>query len=240
MFTSYIKIALRNLFRQKVYSLINITGLAVGIACCITIVLHVHHELGYDKFNRHADQIYRVAFHAVLPHLTENITLTPSPIGPTLLAEFPQVAVYTRIEGWLAPVLRYGNKAFSEPRFLEVDSTFFDVFTVHFLGGNPKTALAYPNSVVLTESMARKYFGSADPMGKILNMDHKSDWIVTGVIKDWPENSHFKFDFLGSFCTDSLSRSTFWLSNNCLTYFLLKMGTDPLTFQKSMNEILMK
>jgi putative ABC transport system permease protein len=88
--------------------------------------------------------------------------------------------------------------------------------------------------------MARKYFGSANPMGKILNADHKSDWIVTGVIKDWPENSHFKFDFLGSFYADSLSRSTLWLTNNCLTYFLLKTGTDPLSFQKSMNEALMK
>ena len=203
-------------------------------------MLYVQDELGYDNFNKHAERIYRVAFHAVLPNLKEDGTLTPAPMGPALLAEFPQVAAYTRIEGWMAPVLRYGGKAFSEPRFLEVDPTFFDVFTVHFLGGNPKTALAQPNNVVLTESMARKYFGSADPMGKILNADHKSDWIVTGVIKDWPENSHFKFDFLGSFYADSVSRNTSWLTNNCLTYFLLKSGTEPLSFQKSMNEILMK
>ncbi len=240
MFSSYLRIAVRSILRQRLYSLINIVGLAVGVTCCIAIVLYVHHELGYDKFNRHADQIYRVAFHAVLPNLTQDITLTAAPMGPALLAEFPQVAAYTRIEAWMTPVLRYGDKAFSEPRFLEVDSTFFDVFTVSFLGGNPKTALAHPNSVVLTESMARKYFGDADPLGKILNMDHKSDWIVTGVTRDWPENSHIKFDFLGSFCTDSLSKSTRWLSNNCLTYVLLKMGTDPLTFQKSMNEILVK
>ena len=240
MLRNYLRVALRNLTNHKAFSFINIIGLAVGITCCIAIMLYVQHELSYDKFNRHADRIYRVAFHAVLPNLKEDITLTPSPMGPALLAEFPQVAAYTRIEGWMAPVLRYGRKAFSEPRFLEVDSTFFDVFTVHFLGGNPKTALAQPHSVVLTESMARKYFGSADPMGKILNADHKSDWIVTGVIKDWPENSHFKFDFLGSFCTDSLSKSNLWLSNNCLTYFLLKTGTDPLTFQKLVNEILMK
>lgn len=203
-------------------------------------MLYVQDELSCDKFNKHAERIYRVSFHAVLPNLKEDGTLTPSPMGPALLAEFPQVAAYTRIEGWMAPVLRSGSKAFSEPRFLEVDSTFFDVFTVHFLGGNPKTALAQPKSVVLTESMARKYFGSTDPMGKILNADHKSDWIVTGVIKDWPENSHFKFDFLGSFYADSISKSTNWLTNNCLTYILLKTGTDPQTFQKSMNEILMK
>ena len=201
MLKNYLRIALRNLKKYKAYSLINISGLAVGIACCIAIMLYVQDELGYDKFNKHADRIYRVAFHAVLPNLKENGTLTPSPMGPALPAEFPQVAASTRIEGWMAPVLRYGSKAFSEPRFLEVDSTFFDVFTVHFLRGNPKAALTQTNSVVLTESMARKYFGSADPMGKILNMDHKSDWIITGVIKDWPENSHFKFDFLGSFCT---------------------------------------
>jgi putative ABC transport system permease protein len=200
MLKNYLRVALRSLKKYKAYSLINISGLAVGIACCITIMLYVRHELGYDNFNRHADRIYRVAFHAVLPNLKEDGTLTPSPMGPALLAEFPQVAAYTRIEGWMAPVLRYGGKAFSEPRFLEVDPTFFDVFTVHFLGGNPKTALAQPNSVVLTESMARKYFGSADPMGKILNADHKIDWIVTGVIKDWPENSQVNFSIQMSPC----------------------------------------
>jgi putative ABC transport system permease protein len=240
MLKNYLRVALRNLKNHRAFSFINIIGLAIGITCCIAIMLYVQDELSYDRFNIHADMIYRVAFHAVLPNLNEDGTLTPSPMGPALLAEFPQVVAYTRIEGWMAPVLRYGGKAFSEPRFLEADSTFFAVFTVHFLGGNPKTALAQPNSVVLTESMAKKYFGSANPMGKILNADHKSDWIVTGVIKDWPENSHFKFDFLGSFYADSLSRSTLWLTNNCLTYFLLKTGTDPLSFQKSMNEALMK
>ena len=109
MLRNYLRVALRNLTNHKAFSFINIIGLAVGITCCIAIMLYVQGELSYDRFNIHADMIYRVAFHAVLPNLNEDGTLTPSPMGPALLAEFPQVVAYTRIEDWMAPVLRYGR-----------------------------------------------------------------------------------------------------------------------------------
>lgn len=240
MIRNYLRVAVRNIRNNKAYSLINVVGLAVGIASCILIILFVRNELGYDGFNKHADRIYRGVLEAFVNGHSIDMAITPAPFGPVSAADFPQVQAYTRISKLGEPVLRYGKEAFSEPRFIGADSTFFDVFTVHFLRGNPKTALSQPNSVVLTESMARKYFGDSDPMGKILNADHSRNWIVTGVIKDWPKNSHFQFDFLASLCTFQYSRSTYWLSNNYYTYLLLRKGTDAAALQKRMNEEFMK
>lgn len=240
MLKNYIQIALRNLRNNRVYSVINVVGLAVGLACSIMIMLYVQNQLGYDRFNKHAKEIYRPVAHIVANGHSLNLAMCAAPLGPAMMQDFPQIVAYTRMRNFGAPVLRYGDKVFSEPLFLDVDSTFFDVFTVHFLEGNPHTALTQPNSVVLTEKMARKYFGKSDPMGKILNADHKRNWIVTGVIENWPKDSHFKFDFLGSLCTYKDSQSQFWLSNNYYTYLRLKKGTNPVLFQKEMNRDIMK
>ncbi|MEJ2613747.1 MAG: ABC transporter permease [Ignavibacteriaceae bacterium] len=134
------------------------------------------------------------------------------------------------------PVLRYKDKAFSEERFFCADSTFFKVFTVKFLEGNPQKALTQPNSVVITEAMAKKYFGNEDPMGKILNADHRRDWLVTGVVKSFPKNSHFHFDFLGSINTYDDSKNPFWLSNNYYTYVVLQKGTNINQFQAKLQK----
>ncbi|MFZ0454167.1 MAG: ABC transporter permease [Ignavibacteriaceae bacterium] len=236
MFKNYIKVAFRNLRKNKGYSFINITGLAVGIACCIAILLYVKNELSYDKFNKYADQIYRVHLTGRINNNELNMAVSPSPLGAALMHDLPGIVTYTRIRNFGSPVLRYRNKAFSEERFYNVDSTFFKVFTVNFLEGDPAKALNQPNDVVITESMAKKYFGNEDPMGKILNADHRRDWIVTGVIKDFPQNSHFHFDFLGSLTTYEDSRNPFWLSNNYYTYVVLKKGTDPDQFQKLLDQ----
>lgn len=236
MFRNYIKVALRNLGKNKGYSFINITGLAVGIACCIAILLYVRNELSYDTFNKNADQIYRVHLTGRINNNELNMAVSPSPLGAAIMHDLPGVAVYTRIRNFGAPVLRYKNKAFSEEKFFNVDSTFFKVFTVEFMEGNPNSALTRPNNVVITESMAKKYFGSEDPMGKILNADHRRNWIITGVIKDFPQNSHFHSDFLGSLTTYEDSRNPFWLSNNYYTYIVLKKGTDSRQFQKLLDQ----
>ncbi len=240
MFKNYLKVALRNIRKNKGYSIINILGLAVGIACCIAILLFVQNELSFDKFNKHADQIYRVCISGRIGNTEFHSPHTPPLMGPVLLHDMPEVVSYTRARNFGFPVLRYKDKAFSEERFFEADSTFFDVFTVKFLEGNPKTALAKPDQVVITESMAKKYFGNEDPMGKILNADQRKDWIVTGVIKDVPANSHFHYDFLGSLTTSADSRNPFWLNNNYLTYFILKKGIDPVAFQAKLNQEVLK
>jgi putative ABC transport system permease protein len=240
MLKNYFRVAIRNLKNNRAYSIINIAGLAVGMACFIVIILYVNYELGYDKFNRHAERVYRPV--AMLQYNGHEIHLAmcPAQMGPILKAEFPQVVSYTRMRNFGVPVLRYGDKVFSEPLFLDVDSTFFDVFTVHFIEGDPRTALTEPNSVVITKSTATRYFGNVDPMGKILNADRRRNWIVTGVIDDWPQDSHFKFDFLGSLCTYADSRNPTWLSNNYYTYVSLRKGSDPESLQNAISSLLLQ
>jgi putative ABC transport system permease protein len=227
MLKNFLRVAFRNLKKYKAFSFINIIGLAVGTACCILIFLYVTDELSYDKFNVNSDRIYRVYLQARIHNSDLNTATAPAPMGAAMLDNIPEVESYTRVRNFGFPVMRYKNKAFSEERFYWADSTFFDVFTVHFLEGNPKTALTKPNTVVITEATANKYFGNEDPMGKILNADHRRDYIVTGVVKAFPHNSHFHFDFLGSLSTYEDSRSPFWLSNNYYTYILLHKSADP-------------
>ena len=227
MLKNYLRVALRNLKRYKTFSFINIIGLAVGTACCILIFLYVSDELSYDKFNVNADRIYRVYLQARIHNSDLNTATAPAPMGAAMLENIPEVENYTRVRNFGFPVMRYKHKAFSEEKFYWADSTFFDIFTVQFLEGNPKTALTKPNTVVLTEATAKKYFGDEDPMGKMLNADHRRDYLVTGVVKAFPRNSHFHFDFLASLSTYDDSRSPFWLSNNYYTYILLHKGADP-------------
>ncbi len=238
MLKNHIHIALRNLRKYKAFSLINVVGLAVGIACCIVIFLYVRDELSYDKFNVKADQIYRVHLNGNINHRDLKMAISSPPLGEGLARNFPQVLNYARIRNFGVPVMRYKDKVFSEKRIYWVDSTFFDLFTVKFLQGDPKTALSQPNDVVLTEETAKKYFGDENPIGKILNADHRRDYVVTAVVKGFPHNSHFHFDLLASLSTYKDSRSEFWLSNNYYTYILLRKGTDTGALQKKINEFI--
>ena len=240
MIKNYLRVALRNMRNYKAFSLINIVGLAVGIACCIAILLYVRDELSYDRFNAHADRIYRIHYRAFFNNKDIDLALSCDPLAPTLKHDFPEVEAITRVRNFGFPVLRYRDKVFSEERFYSADSTFFSVFTVQFREGSPITALTQPNTVVITEAMAKKYFGNEDPMGKVLNADLTRDYIVTGVVDGFPHNSHFQFDFLGSMVTYRTMNNPVWLSNNCYTYALLRNGTDTEAFEKKMNQDLRK
>jgi len=235
MIKNYLRVALRNLRNYKAFSLINIIGLAVGIACCVAIMLFVQDELSYDRYNKHAGQIYRpTLLGRVNGHDIISAT-SPAAMGPTIYHDIPDVAAYTRLHIAGFPVIRYEDKTFSEKGFFWADSTIFDVFTLPFVTGNPKTALTQPNTVVITQSTARKYFGTEDPIGKILNMDKRNDYLVTGVIRDVPTNSHFHPDFIGSLTTLQDSRNPTWLSNNYYTYFLLRKDANPADFEHKLN-----
>ena len=227
MFWSYVKIAIRNVVQQKLYSTINILGLSVGVAACITIILYVQDELSYDRYHEKADRIYRVALSASIGGNDFNVTLSAAPVAATLLEEFPEVEATTRI-GYIGgyPVIRYGDRVYSEELFTAADSTIFDVFDIPFIVGDPKTALIEPNSLVLTESTAKRYFGDENPMGKMMTSDKVNERMVTGVIEDFPHNTHFHYDFLLSFATNPSSRSTNWLNNNLYTYIVLKEGAS--------------
>lgn len=237
MFFNYMKIAFRNLKKNKGYSFINIFGLAVGIACCITILLYIQNEFSYDKYNKNYDRIYRICLDAKISNNELNSAQSCGPCGQTFTQEIPEVENYTRLRNYGFPVIRYKDKAFSEERFYWVDSTFFDVFTLHFIEGNPKTALTQPNSVVITKSTAKKYFGDEEPVGKLLNSDKRKDYMVTGVIEDFPVNSSLHFDFLGSLTSYDMENDRTWLSNNYQTYILVRDGTNPKELEKKIQDV---
>ncbi len=224
MFKNYLKVALRNIIRYKGYSFINIAGMAIGIACCILIFLYVQDELSYDRYHEKSQRTYRVTTRGVVGGNEFDMAISSAPLGATLVRDFPEVIETARFRNFGFPVLRFQDKVFSEERFFGADSTFFDIFTVVFLQGDAKTALTQPNTVVLTRSMANKYFGDENPIGKTLNADNRRDYEITGVVEDVPRNSHFHYDFLGSLATYADSRNTQWISNNYYTYIVLKEG----------------
>ncbi|HEX5167640.1 MAG TPA: ABC transporter permease [Cyclobacteriaceae bacterium] len=202
MYKSYFKIAWRNLWKHKSLSFINIFGLATGMACSLLIFLFVAHELSYDRFNKDADHVHRVVKDFVnsdgshVPDAT-----TPPALSPAMQREIPGIEHVTRVfPGWgNSYLVSYKDKHIYTEKLFRADSSFFDVFTFPFVEGNAKDAFKQLNSVVLTGSAAKKYFGSEDPMGKVLQMDisgNTMDMMVSGVVKDIPDNAHFHFEFL--------------------------------------------
>jgi len=240
MFKNYVKIALRNFLKQKGFSLINIFGLAVGVACCLMIVLYVFDELSFDRYHEKAKQIYRVGIDGFINNTSFQGVVTCSPMAQALVREFPEVTAATRLRNFGFPVFRYGDKVYSEERVFWVDQSFFDVFTVTFLRGDMTTALAEPTTIVLTRSMALKYFGDENPVGKTLNADNRRDYLVTGVVDDPPRNSHFHYDFLASLSTYEDSRNPIWVSNNYYTYFVLQEGASPESVEEKFIELVKK
>ena len=237
MLFNYLKIALRNLKKNKGYSFINILGLAVGIACCVIILLYVQNELGHDKFYKNADSIYRVYVKSSINGQEGCNCKTAAPLGNTLVHDFPEVITFTRIGFFGNHVLKYEDKIYRERHLYTADSNFFDVFSLHLIYGNPKTVLSEPNSIVMTQSAAKKYFRDENPVGKILGADSQGSYIVTGLMKDFPSNSSFRCDILLSMSTYPETKNNNWLDMKYTTYVILKKDTDPVPFQKKLKKI---
>ena len=200
MLRNHLKITLRNLKRQKAFSWINIAGLGTGLAVSLFILLWVQDELSYDRFHENRDTIYRVyeqwmtAQGVVYP-----LASTPYPLGPALRDNYPEVLESIHLTIQYRNLIEFKEKRFYETRFAYADSNFFTLFSFPLLKGSPGSALKDPNSLVLSESMARKYFGSEDPMGKTLTVNAEHDFIITGVMQDMPHNSHIRVGFVGNF-----------------------------------------
>jgi putative ABC transport system permease protein len=213
LLANYLKIGLRKIKRQKVYSFINIVGLAVGLACCAVIILYVTNELTYDSFHPDVDRIYRVAIHRISQVGEHTFVTTPGPLAPELKASYPQVEQAIRVvppyENADNVLVIHKQKHFFEDRVFFVDNAIFQVFQIPFVQGNPQTALADPNTVVITEGMAKKYFGDGSILDKVLQIEidydtgavESQDYRVTGIIKNAPANTHFKYDMLLSMST---------------------------------------
>ncbi len=235
MFKNYLKIAYRNIKRHKGYSLINISGLAVGMACCILILLFVFDELSYDRYHENHDRIYRVTRKWLNEDGVVSLHLghVAPPIAPLLRNEFPEIIHAVRMLRVGRALIGSGTTFFEESRFFFAEEDIFEVFTFDMTAGDPQTALQDPLTMVITEEMAEKYFGAEDPIGKSLTIqvdDQKAELMVTGTIKPMPHNSHFHADFLGSFKTYEAvvgdRELQNWASNNYATYLLMPENYD--------------
>jgi putative ABC transport system permease protein len=228
MFKNFILTSLRSMLRHKGFSFINIAGLAIGLAACIIILLFIIDELSYDRFHEKSDRIYRITVIGVFGDNDFAMTYTPAPLAKTLLDEFPEVEYVTRMMARSNRLVSFEEKSFIEDHFLYADSSIFDVFTIPFVAGDPKTALNSPNTIVISETMARKYFEDEDPIGKTLRVDDAGqNYMVTGVCQDLPHNSHFRFNMIASMITTDWSRSPSWFMQNGQTYLTLRENADP-------------
>lgn len=243
MFKNHLKIAFRNIKKHKAFSAINIVGLAVGIACSILIWLFVSHERSYDRFHEKADRIYRLALRASLGDTKINQTQTSSEVFRRLVAEFPEIEKGVKFfNPGRTPVI-LEDKTFYESRLFAVDSTFYEVFSFQLIHGNPQTALAEPNTMVLSKATAEKYFGTPNSaVGKIIRADFSNgtgsaSFRVTGISENVPDNSHFHYDILVSSSTfPALINNKGWGQTNFITYLLLQPGTSKDWFEEKLKE----
>lgn len=240
MLNNYLKILSRSLLKYKVFSFVNISGLAIGITCFLLLSLFVIDELSFDNFHENSDRIYRIYVSTDINSEKSISSKSVSPLGETLLAEYPEVIDFTRLGQFTDPVFRYKNKAFKEWEIFAVDSSFFNVFSFKLIEGNPATALKEPFSLVLTESMEKKYFGTEDALGKILVADNNDNYIITGVMEDFPHNSHFSCDFLTSISTYPEYKTHGWIDQYYSTYIVLRQGTDPKAFESKLKNTVTK
>ncbi len=247
MLKNYLKIAWRNLIKNKGYSAINIGGLAIGMACFLMIALFINNELSYDSYHDKGDNIYRIVHHMGSEDLEDQWIWGNAPVGPALKADFSEVVEKVQFSGRSDVLLEYNNNSFQESNCFYVDATVFDVFSWPLVSGNPKTALEAPYSIVLTESMAKKYFGNEDPMGKTMDgvggRANDGTYTVTGVMRDVPANSHFTFDFLMSMSSFYQTRPSIfemWGYVDFYTYFLVNENFDLDAFQSKMPGFLEK
>jgi putative ABC transport system permease protein len=249
MIKNYFKIAWRNLWNNKLFSFINIVGLAVGISCCVLIFLYVQSELSYDTFNEKADRIYRITSHVYQDKKEDKFAPTSPVTSQKIQDGFPEVEKIVRLN-YAGRLLSYKDKTFYDTKTVFADSTLLDIFSFPLLEGDPKKALSSPYSVILTEKIAKKYFGNEPALGKMIKMTDTIPLMVTGIMKNIPLNSHVNFDCV-------ISRGTMfqmyksaanwkeeneqnWLNCNSYAYLLLKNKTDVNAFEQKVNKYLTK
>ncbi len=227
MFRSYITVVLRHLKRHKIYSFINISGLSIGMACCVLILLWINDEVRYDRFHEQTRNIYRTVNDLNYGPHSQITAGTPYPLGPAMKEEIPEVREFTRLLPTRKLLVAHGEKKYYEENFYFADPSLFAIFTFPFLKGDPSTALSSPSSIVITKDMALKYFGRQDPLGKTIQTQNQNDYEVTGVIENIPKNSHLQFDFLGSIeRAKAMGGRTHWTGWLYYTYVLLQPNTS--------------
>ncbi|WP_184550328.1 ABC transporter permease [Mucilaginibacter sp. FT3.2] len=241
MIKNYIKTAFRTLKKNIGFTLINVLGLALGLATCLLIIFYVVDELSYDRYNIKADRIYRVNNDIKFGGNDQSYASSPAPLGAALVADIPEVEKTVRLINKGGNNVKKGNQNIKESQMLFADATLFDVFTLPMIAGDPQKALIEPHTVVINETVARRYFN--DPLqavGKTLTFNDSVLYKVTGVIKDIPKQSHFNFGFFLSMSTLAESKENAWFSNNFNTYVLLREGADPQKFKAKLPLLMRK
>lgn len=240
MIKNYLKTAYRTLKKNVGFTAINVFGLALGLATCMLIVFYVVDELSYDKYNTKADRIYRADMQIKFGGLDQAYASSPSSLGIVFKKDYPEVESSCRFLPRGGFNVKKGTQTIHEDKMVFADSTLFDVFTLPMVAGDPKHALVEPNTVVITETTAKRYFNTVQAVGKTFTFDDKLLYKITGVIKDLPKQSHFHYDFFLSMASKEESRDNAWFSNNFNTYVLLKPGADVKQFEAKFPELMRK
>ena len=242
MWRNFLRVTIRSISRNKAFNIINIAGLAIGLASAIFIILYIISETSYDRFYNRAEDIYRLYLDGKMAG-EEFKGAWNSPIfGPTFNEEIPEIENFCRFSFfnnqlmWADP-----EHKFLEGRLMYADSTFFEVFSIDLLEGDPSTCLDEPNTILISESKVDQYFPEGDPIGKSIAMNDDSTlFTVTGVVEDAPRTSHFVYDFILSYCTSERSRRTSWFNNHMQTYILVRPGTDMEELNSKINASLLE
>jgi putative ABC transport system permease protein len=245
MIRNFLKTTIRNIAKHRAYSVINIAGLAIGMACCIMIMLWVADELSYDRFHDNADQVYRVILNEELSDQTRHIWKSPPPLAEGLKTDFPDIVLSTRYGNMGKWLIQFDDKNILQDDIAITDPDFFEIFSFTMISGNPSTALSQPGSIVLTETMAEKCFGSENPLGKEILLDRRMPFKVTGVIQNPPANSHLQFSCLAPFIHLDDFYSQYapmlesWEINGWATYLMLRPEASASAVEEKIGGYLM-
>lgn len=241
MFNNLIMHSIRSFKRQRAYIIINVLGLSIGIACSLLIAIFVINEASFDTYNVKKDRIYRAILNGKIGGQEVTTTSSPAVMGPTMLKEFPEIEDFLRMTGKGPTVIEYNKLTFTEENMIEADSSFFNFFSIPVIKGDPKNMLNAPHKAVLSESTARKIFGSEDCIDKTIKIGTDSiRYTVSGVMGDIPVNTHFEANIITSFMTNPSSASPVWMNNSFSTYFLLKPNTSFTTVDEKYPALLIK
>ena len=235
MWKNYFAVAFRNISKHKEFTMINVAGLAIGLASSILILLFIIKELSFDRFHEKSDRIYRLYIDGGIGEQTFRGAWTSMIMAPTFAQEIPEIEKFVRFDVFNQQLIWNDEQKQIEDNFLFADSSIFDIFTIRFIRGDPSTALTQPKSVVITQQKARQFFGENDPLGMPLSVNRDDNfYTVTGVIEPLPANSHFFADFIASMNTLDYSSSDTWFQNSIFSYVLLTEGADPEAVEKKM------
>lgn len=241
MWRNFFNVALRNISKNRIFSLINISGLAIGFASAILIILFISKEISFDRFNEKADRIFRVYVDGNIGEQKFRGAWTSYVMAPAVTKEIDDIQDFVRLEVFPRQLVWHDKVKHIEDNVVFADSSFFNIFSINLIYGDPKTVLKNPNSIVITRSKALQYFGTLNPLGETLEFNNDENYyVVTGVMEEFPDNSHFYCDFLLSMSNIEESRSEDWFSNSIYSYLLLSKKADYQKVEQDMNKVMLK